>query len=160
MNNYDFEEIRKMLERALYFYVEHCSKEELEEHERYYNLLTAEHFYCDLEEELIDIMFESYLDNYEGKELIERINYLFELDNVSDYNKLIAYRNFLEQEDNVDLFELKTRNREKKYIGCVAFLKDKEHLLKVYEGSENGEEDSIIDYQTFINNYDFKLEVL
>ena len=152
MNNYNFKEIRKMLERALYFYVEHCSKEELEEHLEWYNTEDIE--------DLVDIMFESYLDSFENKELINRINYLFELDNVSDYNKLIAYRNFLEQEDNVDLFELKTRNREKKYIGCVAFLKDKEHLLKVFEGSENGEEDSIIDYQTFINNYDFKLEVL
>lgn len=152
MNNYDFEITRKMLERALYFWTEHCSEKELKEELMWYDTENTE--------DLIDIMFESYLDSYTCEELIERINYLFELDNVSDYNKLIAYRNFLEQEDNVDLFELKTRNREKKYIGCVAFLKDKEHLLKVYEGSENGEEDSIIDYQTFINNYDFKLEVL
>lgn len=152
MNNYDFETIREMLERALYFFVEHCSKEELEEQLEWYNAEDTE--------DLIDIMFESYLDSFKGKELINRINYLFDLDNVSEYNKLIAYRNFLEQEDNFDLFELKTRNRAKNYVGCVAFLKDKEHLLKVYEGSENGEEDSIVDYQTFINNYSFKLEVL
>lgn len=152
MNNYNFETIRKMLERALYFYVEHCSEEELKEQLEWYNAEDTE--------DLIDIMFESYLDSFKGKELINRINYLFDLDNVSEYNTLVAYRNFLEQEDNFDLFELKTRNRTKNYVGCVAFLKDKEHLLKVYEGSENGEEDSIVDYQTFINNYSFKMEVL
>jgi hypothetical protein len=152
MNNYDFETIRKMLERALYFYIEHSSEEELKEQLEWYNAEDTE--------DLVDIMFESYLDSFKNKELINRINYLFDLDNVSEYNKLIAYRNFLEQEDNFDLFELKTRNRIKNYVGCVAFLKDKEHLLKVYEGSENGEEDSVVDYQTFINNYSFKLEVL
>ena len=152
MNNYNFETIRKMLERALYFWAEHCSEKELKEELMWYDTEDTE--------DLIDIMFESYLDSCTCEEVIEKINYLLELDNVSEYNKLIAYRNFLEQEDNFDLFELKTRNRTKNYVGCVAFLKDKEHLLKVYEGSENGEEDSIVDYQTFINNYSFKLEVL
>ena len=159
MNNYDFETIKKILERALYFYVKHSSEEELEEQERYYNLLTEEHFYCDIEEELIDIMFESYLDNYNGKELEYRINDLFVISNVSDYVRLIAFRNFLEEEDNYDLFELETINN-KLGKGCAMFLKDKEHLLKVYEGSENGEEDSIIDYETFIKNYSFRVKVI
>lgn len=160
MNNYDFETIKIMLEKALYFYVEHCSEEELREEEEYYNLLTEEHFYCDLEEELIDNMFESYLDNYKGKELEYRINDLFDLDNVSDYGRLIAFRNFLEEENNYDLFELETQNKKNLNKGCAMFLKDNEHLLKVYEGSENGEEDSIIDYETFIKNYSFRVKVI
>lgn len=152
MNNYDFETIRKMLERALYFYVEHCWEEELKEHYNWYKVNNIE--------DLVDIMFESYLDNYEGKELEYRINDLFVINNVSSYGRLIAFRNFLEQEDNTDLFELETQNKKNLNKGCAAFLKDKEHLLKVYEGSENGEEDSIIDYETFINNYSFRVKVI
>lgn len=152
MNNYDFETIRKMLERALYFYVEHCWEQELEEDYKWYKVNNIE--------DLVDIMFESYLDNYEGKELEYRINDLFVINNVSSYGRLIAFRNFLEQEDNTDLFELETQNKNNVNKGCAMFLKDKEHLLKVFEGSENGENDSIVDYETFIKNYSFRVKVI
>ena len=143
---------RKMLEKALYFYVEHCWEEELKEHYNWYKV--------DNIEDLVDIMFESYLDSYNGKELEYRINDLFVINNVSSYGRLIAFRNFLEQEDNSDLFELETQNKNNVNKGCAVFLKDKKHLLKVYEGSENGEEDSIIDYETFIKNYSFRVKVI
>ena len=152
MKNYDFETIRKMLERALYFYVEHCWEQELEEDYKWYKVNNIE--------DLVDIMFESYLDNYEGKELEYRINDLFVINNVSSYGRLITFRNFLEQEDNTDLFELETQNKNNVNKGCAMFLKDKEHLLKVFEGSENGENDSIIDYETFIKNYSFRVKVI
>ena len=90
---------REMLEKALYFYVENASKQELKEQFEWYN--------ANSKEELIDIMFESYLDNYADKELIERINDLFLLDTYDNDYKAKVYKDFLSKDNNNELFELK-----------------------------------------------------
>lgn len=95
-----FKELREMLEKALYFYVENASKQELKEQFEWYNVNDKE--------DLVDTMFESYLDSYnEEEELIERINYLFELDTYDNDYKIRVYKEFLSKDNNSDLFELK-----------------------------------------------------
>lgn len=95
-----FKELREMLEKALYFFVDNASKQELKEQFEWYNV--------DNKEDLVDVMFESYLDSYnEEEELIERINYLFELDTYDNDYKIRVYKEFLSKDNNSDLFELK-----------------------------------------------------
>lgn len=95
-----FKELREMLEKALYFFVDNASKQELKEQFEWYNV--------DNKEDLVDTMFESYLDSYnEEEELIERINYLFELDTYDNDYKTRVYKEFLSKDNNSDLFELK-----------------------------------------------------
>lgn len=96
MNN---EKLRIMLEKALYFFVDNASKQELKEQFEWYNVNSKE--------ELVDIMFESYLGNYTDSELVERINDLFLLDTFDSDYKIKAYMNFLEKDNNSDLFELR-----------------------------------------------------
>lgn len=90
---------RELLEKALYFFVENASKQELKEQFEWYNVNSKE--------ELIDTMFESYLDNYADKELIERINDLFLLDTYDNDYKTKVYKDFLSKDNNNELFELK-----------------------------------------------------
>lgn len=90
---------REMLEKALYFFVENASKQELKEQFEWYNVNSKE--------ELVDIMFESYLDSYNEEELIERINDLFLLDTYDNDYKTRVYKEFLSKDNNSDLFELK-----------------------------------------------------
>lgn len=93
------EKLRILLEKALYFFVENANKQELKEQFKWYNVNSKE--------ELIDVMFESYLGVYSEFELIDRINDLFLID-TSDYiYRLKAYIKFLEEDNNSDLFELK-----------------------------------------------------
>ena len=96
MNKY---KLRQMLEKALYFFVENASKEELKEQFKWYKVNSKE--------ELVDVMFESYLDNYSESELIERINDLFLLDTYDTMYKVSSYMEFLSKDNNSDLFELK-----------------------------------------------------
>lgn len=97
MNKY---KLRNMLEKALYFFVENATKEELKQQFEWYNASDKE--------ELIDFMFESYLENYYNEEeLIERINHLFLLDNYNEEEKAKIYTDFLSKENNSELFELK-----------------------------------------------------
>lgn len=98
MNNY---KLRIMLERALYFYIENTSEEDLKQQFEWYKV---ENYNV---EDLVDIMFESYLDNYSESELIERINDLLLLDNMSIEEKFVRYNKFLKEQNNSDLFELK-----------------------------------------------------
>ena len=93
------EKLRILLEKALYFFVNNASKQELKEQFEWYNVNSKE--------ELIDIMFESYLGNYTETELIERINDLFSINTFDNEYKIKAYINFLEEDNNSDLFELK-----------------------------------------------------
>lgn len=94
------EKERILLEKALYFFVENASKQELKEQYNWYNVNSKE--------ELVDIMFESYLDSYnEEEELIERINDLFLLDTYDNDYKAKVYKDFLSKDNNSDLFELK-----------------------------------------------------
>ena len=92
---------REMLEKALYFFVENASKQELEKEFEWYEIEDKDI------EHLIDIMFESYLDNFEGDELIKRINYLFLLDDMSNEKRFEKYNKFLNRDNNNDLFELR-----------------------------------------------------
>ena len=91
--------LRQMLEKALYFFVDNASKQELKEQFEWYNVSSKE--------DLVDIMFESYLGNYTDSELIERINDLFLLDNLNEEEKAKIYTNFLSKENNSELFELR-----------------------------------------------------
>ena len=93
------EKERILLETALYFFVQNASKQELKEQFEWYNVNSKE--------ELVDIMFESYLDNYSDKELIERINDLFLLDTYDNDYKAKVYKDFLSKDNNNELFELK-----------------------------------------------------
>lgn len=90
---------RKLLEKALYFFVDNASKQELKEQFEWYNVSSKE--------DLVDIMFESYLGNYTDKELIERINDLLLLDTYDNDYKTRVYKEFLNKDNNSDLFELK-----------------------------------------------------
>ena len=90
---------RELLEKALYFFVENASKLEIEEQLKWYNVNSKE--------ELIDTMFESYLENYSDSELIEKINDLFLIDTFDSDYKVKAYIDFLNKDNNSDLFELK-----------------------------------------------------
>ena len=97
MNKY---KLRQMLEKALYFFVDNASKQELKEQMEWYNASDKE--------ELIDFMFESYLENYYNEsELIERINDLFLLDNFNEEEKAKIYTDFLNKNNNSELFELR-----------------------------------------------------
>ena len=96
MNKY---KLRQMLEKALYFFVENASKQELKEQMEWYNASDKE--------ELIDFMFESYLGNYTEEELIKRINDLFLLDTYDNDYKTRVYKEFLNKDNNNELFELK-----------------------------------------------------
>lgn len=96
MNKY---KLRQMLEKALYFFVENASKEELKGQFEWYNASDKE--------DLVDIMFESYLGNYTEEELIERINDLFLLDTYDNDYKTRVYKEFLSKDNNSELFELK-----------------------------------------------------
>ena len=96
MNN---EKLRVMLEKALYFFVSYASKQEIQEQFKWYKVNSKE--------ELVDVMFESYLDNYSESELIERINDLFLLDTYDTMYKVSSYMEFLSKDNNSDLFELK-----------------------------------------------------
>lgn len=93
------EKLRILLEKSLYFFVDNASKQELKEHFEWYNVNDKE--------ELVDIMFESYLNNYNEEELIKRINYLLELDTYDNDYKLKVYKDFISKDNNSDLFELK-----------------------------------------------------
>lgn len=62
--------IKKELEKAINYYVEYANIEELKEQLDWYK---AANIYM-----LKIIMFESYLDNFEGEELKERIKMLYE----------------------------------------------------------------------------------
>lgn len=62
--------IKKELEKAINYYVEYADIEELKEQLDWYK---AANIYM-----LKIIMFESYLDNFEGEELKERIKMLYE----------------------------------------------------------------------------------
>ena len=66
------ETLEKKLEDAIDYFVEYTPIEELKEHIDWYN---AEDI-CDLKE----IMYESYLDSYEGKELEDRIEALYKME--------------------------------------------------------------------------------
>ena len=90
---------RELLEKALYFFVENASKQELQEQFEWYKVNSKE--------ELIDTMFESYLENYSDSELIEKINDLFLIDTFDSDYKIKAYIDFLSKDNNSDLFELK-----------------------------------------------------
>lgn len=97
MNKY---KLRQMLEKALYFFVENATKEELKQQFEWYKASDKE--------ELIDFMFESYLENYYNEsELIERINDLFLLDNLNEEEKAKIYTDFLNKDNNSELFELR-----------------------------------------------------
>lgn len=93
------EKERMLLEKALYFFVENASKQELREQYDWYNVNNKE--------DLVDIMFESYLGNYTEEELIKRINDLFLLDTYDNDYKAKVYKDFLSKDNNNDLFELK-----------------------------------------------------
>lgn len=93
------ERLRIMLEKALYFFVSYASKQELKEQFEWYNVNDKE--------DLVDVMFESYLDSYNEEELIERINDLFLLDTSDNDYKTRVYKEFLSKDNNSDLFELK-----------------------------------------------------
>ena len=62
--------IKKELEKAINYYVEYADIEELKEQLDWYK---AANIYM-----LKIIMFESYLDNFEGEELKEKIKMLYE----------------------------------------------------------------------------------
>lgn len=64
------EKIKNELEKAIDYYMEYAPIEELQEQCKWYG---ANNIYC-----LKSAMFESYLDNYTGKELKERIKMLYE----------------------------------------------------------------------------------
>ncbi len=55
--------------------------------------------------------------------------------------------------NNTEGFELFTRNKNLKINGCASLNLD--GSVSVFEGDSNGKDDMTMDYETFINNYDY-----